>query len=223
MTTLLAIDSATQTGSVALCHQGEVVSREALMPREHSVRMLPMIDACINEMGIALPMIEAIAVTHGPGSFMGVRFGIGLAQGLGFGLDCPIIPLSTLRVLAQTATTISSATHFLAGWDARMGGIYWGEYTKQDDDCVQACQPDQVTDIAQFQWPKQTTTLVGNAWQLGGLQSSLPSHCHADTQGLSLYPKASAMLILAEQALACGRNVSARDIQALYLREGVAR
>ena len=223
MTTLLAIDSATQTGSVALCHQGEVVSREALMPRQHSVRMLPMIDACINEMGIALPMIDAIAVTHGPGSFMGVRFGIGLAQGLGFGLNCPIIPLSTLRVLAQTATTIASATHFLASWDARMGGIYWNEYTKQADGCVHACQPDQVTDIAQFQWPKQAVTLVGNAWLLDGLNSGLPSHCHADPQGLSLYPKASAMLVLAQQALASGQCVSASELQALYLREGIAR
>ena len=63
---------------------------------------MAMIDEVLSEAGTTVDQLDAIAVTVGPGSFTGLRIGFSTAQGLAFGADIPVIPVSTLEVLAQT-------------------------------------------------------------------------------------------------------------------------
>ena len=83
-TKILAVDTATENCSVALMIGDDVISRCEYAPREHTTKILPMIDAVMAEAGIKLKQLDALAYGRGPGSFTGVRIGIGIAQGLTF-------------------------------------------------------------------------------------------------------------------------------------------
>ena len=120
-TRILAIDTATEACSVAVWNQGEIHALFELCPREHTQRILPMVQQVLAESGLALNQLDALAFGRGPGSFTGVRIGIGIAQGLALGADLPMIGVSTLQTMAQGAWRVSGAARVLAAIDARMG------------------------------------------------------------------------------------------------------
>lgn len=120
-TRILAIDTATEACSVAVWNQGEIHALFELCPREHTQRILPMVQQVLAESGLALNQLDALAFGRGPGSFTGVRIGIGIAQGLALGADLPMIGVSTLQTMAQGARRVSGAARVLAAIDARMG------------------------------------------------------------------------------------------------------
>ena len=132
-TRILAIDTATEACSVAVWNQGEIHALFELCPREHTQRILPMVQQVLAESGLALNQLDALAFGRGPGSFTGVRIGIGIAQGLALGADLPMIGVSTLQTMAQGAWRVSGAERVLAAIDARMGEVYWGQFERQAD------------------------------------------------------------------------------------------
>jgi tRNA threonylcarbamoyladenosine biosynthesis protein TsaB len=124
---LLALDSATERCSVALWLDGGVSSREAIRDRSHSELLLPMIAALLDEAGVTLRQLDGIAFGRGPGGFTGVRLAAGIAQGMGFAAELPLLPISDLRALAaQVLLLPEAAPHALICQDARMGEVYWG-------------------------------------------------------------------------------------------------
>lgn len=128
MTTLLALDTATEACSVALLHEGRVLSHYEVIPRQHAQRLLPMIQDLLGEAGVALSAVDAIAFGRGPGAFTGVRIAIGVVQGLAFALERPVLPVSNLAVLAQRAHREQGVSQVAAAIDARMDEVYWGCY-----------------------------------------------------------------------------------------------
>lgn len=98
---ILAIDTATEACSVALWNDGTVNAHFELCPREHTQRILPMVQDILTTSGTSLSDIDALAYGRGPGSFTGVRIGIGIAQGLALGAALPMIGVSTLMTMAQ--------------------------------------------------------------------------------------------------------------------------
>src|SRR5690606_29592 len=118
MTTILALDTATEACSVALLHEGRVLSHYEVAPRLHAQRLLPMVHDLLGEAGLALCARDAIAFGRGPGAFTGVRIAIGVVQGLAFALDRPVLPVSNLAVLAQRALREHGAQQVAAAIDA---------------------------------------------------------------------------------------------------------
>lgn len=100
MARILAIETATAACSVAIVEGERQWERFEVIPQGHTQRIFSMIREVLAEGGYALDDMEAIAVSRGPGSFTGVRIGIGVAQGLGYGLGKPVYPISTLAALA---------------------------------------------------------------------------------------------------------------------------
>ena len=98
---LLAIETSTEACSIAVWVDGDVRERHELAPRRHTQLALPWAEALLAEAGIARAQLDAIAVGRGPGAFTGVRLGIALAQGIALALDRPLLPVSTLAVLAS--------------------------------------------------------------------------------------------------------------------------
>jgi tRNA threonylcarbamoyladenosine biosynthesis protein TsaB len=81
---LLALDTSSDACSVALDREGNVIERHVLRPKEHTRLLLPMIEEVLAEAGVAIPDLDAIVTGVGPGSFIGVRIAVSVAQGMAF-------------------------------------------------------------------------------------------------------------------------------------------
>ena len=130
---ILALDTATENCSVALLVNDRVYVRREVAPRDHTKKILPMVDEVLKEAGLSLNELDALAFGRGPGSFTGVRIGIGIAQGLAFGAELPMIGISTLQAMAQGSYRNMRATHVACAIDARMSEVYWGRFMRQED------------------------------------------------------------------------------------------
>ncbi|WP_296248552.1 tRNA (adenosine(37)-N6)-threonylcarbamoyltransferase complex dimerization subunit type 1 TsaB [Pseudomonas sp. UBA4194] len=219
MTTLLALDTATEACSVALLHDGKVLSHYEVIPRLHAQKLLPMIQALLDEAGIGLPAVDAIAFGRGPGAFTGVRIAIGVVQGLAFALDRPVLPVSNLALLAQRAWREHGADQVAAAIDARMDEVYWGCYRAQagemrlvGEEAVLAPEQVLLPADASGQWFG-----AGTGWGYGERLAVQPS-----SQDASLLPHALDLLELARFAWARGEGVVADLAQPVYLRDKVA-
>src|SRR5690606_4162543 len=119
---LLAFETATEACSVALYLDGQVIERFGVAPRRHAELALPWAQELLQEAGIARPQLDAIAVGCRPGAFTVVRLAIAIDQGLAPALERPLVPVATLRVLADGAAA-AGPDRILAATDARMGEV----------------------------------------------------------------------------------------------------
>lgn len=122
---LLAIETSSAVGSLALLDGDSVAQREIATPRAQSESVLPGVGELLDEAGLALGSLDAIAFGRGPGSFSGIRLGAAVAQGLALSKDLPVIPVSSLAAAAQRAWREHGAERSLVCVDARMGEVYW--------------------------------------------------------------------------------------------------
>ena len=128
---ILAIDTSTEACSAALLIDGDLQGVYKLAPREHSLLILKMIDGLLSDAGITVSELDAIAFGRGPGSFMGLRIAAGVVQGIAYAHELPVIPVSTLKAIAQRASEETRHQHVLAAIDARMDEVYWAAYSLQ--------------------------------------------------------------------------------------------
>ncbi|MDF5890809.1 tRNA (adenosine(37)-N6)-threonylcarbamoyltransferase complex dimerization subunit type 1 TsaB [Pseudomonas syringae] len=219
MTTLLALDTATEACSVALLHDGKVLSHYEVIPRLHAQRLLPMIKSLMAEAGIAMSALDAIAFGRGPGAFTGVRIAIGVVQGLAFALERPVLPVSNLAVLAQRALREHGVSQVASAIDARMDEVYWGCYHESSgemrllgDEAVMAPELATLPAHASGQWFG-----AGTGWGYAErIPLSLAGHDAA------MLPHAQDLLTLATFAWHRGEALPADDAQPVYLRDKVA-
>jgi len=127
---ILALDTATEACSAAVLTSHGGASRYVEVGRGHSERILTMIDAVLAEASVSLGDLDAIAFGRGPGSFTGVRLAASVAQGLAFGAGLGVVPVSSLRALAQRALDVAHAASVLVCADARMKEVYWAFYRR---------------------------------------------------------------------------------------------
>ncbi len=98
---VLAIDTSTRVGGIAIVNEGGVISEIRLsVSIEYSERLLPEIDHLLELSGISINDIELFAISKGPGSFTGLRVGMSTVKGLAFATGRPVITVSTLEALA---------------------------------------------------------------------------------------------------------------------------
>lgn len=97
----LAIDTATEIASIALSCAGEVQAEMSWHAgQNHTVELIPNLIHLLNQAKIELKGIDAIIVAKGPGSFNGLRVGVGTAKGLAFALGIPLVGIGTLETEA---------------------------------------------------------------------------------------------------------------------------
>lgn len=220
MTRILAIDTATEACSAALWQNGELLSRYQVAPRGHTDLILPMVAELLAEGELSLNQLDGLAFGRGPGSFTGVRITLGVAQGLAYGADLPLLGVSNLQALAQGAHRACGGERVLAAIDARMGEIYVGAYRLEQGVMV-GTDEEQVLAPAQF----LDSSADSDRWQLGvgsafvtyaELINRVEGRCEAVP-----FPEARDLLPLALELWRGGLGVAAADARPVYLRDKV--
>jgi tRNA threonylcarbamoyladenosine biosynthesis protein TsaB len=160
---LLALETATESCSVALLAGERLFARSELAPRRHAELLLPMCDEVLAEAGLARRGLDAIAVGCGPGAFTGVRLAISAAQGIAFALGIPVVPVSSLAALALQAP--ENDAPILAVIDARMGEIYAGWFRRVPDGLVEPIADEVVCAAAELPLAsREACNVVGSGW-----------------------------------------------------------
>ncbi len=128
---LLLIETATEVCSVAVSHGEEVVGlREHAEGMEHARLITRLVEQVLEEAGWALPMLDAVALSKGPGSYTALRIGASAAKGICYALDKPLIAVSTLQALAYASWQASGRIDacFIPMIDARRMDVYLAVY-----------------------------------------------------------------------------------------------
>jgi tRNA threonylcarbamoyladenosine biosynthesis protein TsaB len=217
---LLAFETATEACSVALYVDGQVLERFEIAPRRHAELSLPWAEALLAEAGVARSQLDAIALGRGPGAFTGVRLAIAIAQGIALALDRPLVPVSTLQVLALRAP--AGADQVLSSIDARMGEVYVarqvrvdGQWQLRGEEIV--CAPEAVVLPEGTRW-------FGVGTGFGAADGLLATRLGDQLDGVDAQalPRASDLLTLAVPAFARGEGMAPERVEPAYLRNNVA-
>lgn len=215
---LLAFEASTRRLSVALWRDGELAERVADVPNGGSELLLPWARELLAEAGLSLRQLDGIAFGAGPGGFTGLRLACGIAQGLAFGLDHPVVPVGTLAALALAG---GDGKRF-ACLDARMNEVYVGAYRVSGDQ------------VEELMAPKvgagETAPLpeggdwhgVGDGFAAWGevLRRRMGDRLCGDDA--TVFPTAAAVARLAAPVLVAGGGVTAAAAVPIYVRDKVA-
>lgn len=219
---ILALDTCTELCSAALAWQDGSIAESVDAPREHSQRLLPMIENLLSQSGLKMQDIGLIAYGRGPGSFTGIRICTSMTQGLALGLDVPVIGISTLAAMAQQAITEHGAQQVICAIDARMGGIYWAAFAQESGMA-------KLVGIEQVSAPETMTSPFANTDKVYCCGTGFDAYPtllqHAENLTLLdavKYPQASAMLALASLGWQQGQATSVDELAPVYLRDTVA-
>ena len=222
---LLAVETATEACSAALFVDGVITQRFALAPREHTALLLPMIDELLTDAQLQPSELTALAFGCGPGSFTGVRIATGVIQGLAFGLQLPVVPVSTLAALAQDFFNEQPQDLAYVGLDARLGEIFWGVYARDAHGFARCIGAEAVLAASAVSSVQTASTGVGigSAWAVYHaplLERLASSVSHYDSERL---PTAKAVAQLAVRGIALGLAVPVEQVMPVYLRNQVAQ
>ena len=217
MPVVLAIESSYEIASVAIRNDQRLWSRQVDGVQSHSQSLLPMVQAVLADAGMTLHQCDAIAFGAGPGSFTGVRTACGIAQGLAFGADLPVLPVDTLAAAAQARHDATGAPSVLVVLDARMGEVYWSQY-RFDGACSVVIAPR--LGLPASVEPVGQVVLCGNGAAVYADRFS--AEVFGAASRADLMPHAAQIALLGQCMLACGQAVPARDAQPVYLRNQVA-
>lgn len=218
---LLAIETSTETVSVALDINGEVIERYEHAPRKHAELLLPWVESVLSEAGIGFSALDAIAYSRGPGSFTSLRIGIGIVQGLAWASDRPVVPVSSLAATAQSAVG-EGVRSALVALDARMNEVFTGMFEVDGNGIMVPVEAERVCAPEDIQLPANAETYgVGIGFdrypELKVLAGNLKGVL-VDT-----WPKASCVLQLAQAWLTTHEALPAEMAQPVYLRDNVAK
>jgi tRNA threonylcarbamoyladenosine biosynthesis protein TsaB len=215
--TLLALETSTVACSVALSVRGVVYQDHRIVPRQHNRLVLPMIDALLRAHDVDKRSLDAIAFGRGPGSFTGVRIAAGIAQGISLGIAAPVVPVSSLAALAQTAMTMRpDAQSVLATIRSRPDEIYYASYLR-DADLAMPSGEERIATASQHALPPA----IDSTWWVVGdgvshyADALVEQRCEVDA---TLLPSAQGVLLLALRAFAEGNVVDAAGALPVYLQ-----
>ncbi len=220
MPVILAIETSSELASAALLCGEQVFSRESGGVQTHSQTILPMVQSLLAQAEIRLSACDAIAFGAGPGSFTGVRTACGIAQGLAFGADLPVVSVVTLMAVAEACRLATQATDVLVILDARMNEVYWAQYRYpiSGDGWQVIIEP--TLSAAGAVIPQGEVVACGNG--LSAYAAAFDPTLLGKRVFPNVVPHAVQIALLANQFFARGQAVIARDAQPLYLRNKIA-
>jgi tRNA threonylcarbamoyladenosine biosynthesis protein TsaB len=229
----LSIETSSEACSVALRIDGTIREKFEHAPRRHAELLLPMVLSLLAEAELTLSQLDGIAFGRGPGSFTSLRIGIGVVQGLAWGSDLPVAPVSSLAAVAQTVldqlvrlrSPEPKIRRVCVAMDARMKEVYCANFDVEADRIVnlsggeQVCPPSYVLSGIRAESAAEVCA-AGNGFERYPELEKLGTEL-----GLCIpecWPRASAVSRLADQWLEHNSPLPADQAQPVYLRNQVA-
>lgn len=218
---LLALDTATEACSAALWQDGQLLQRYEVAGRTHTELVMPMTQGLMAEAGCAFSQLDGIVCGVGPGSFAGVRIGVGFIKGMALALDRPVVGVSSLAMLAQAAVE-QGAHNVLAAIDARMGEIYLGVYRHNALGLAELEGVETVCKPVLPTLPVAEWSGIGTGW--GTYAEALRAGVNGSLRAVdgAALPRAVHALTLAIPVFKAGQAISSDDLAPVYLRNKVA-
>jgi len=163
MSFLLCIETATDICSVAVFESGQLRAEcQAEKPLSHAARLTTLIDTCCRQAGRTLKEMDGLAVSIGPGSFTSLRIGLSTAKGIAYTLDKPLLPLSSLAIIAagaRSTITQTSGVLLVPMIDARRMEVYCAAYSPELEQVAEP-QPLVLEADSMNRWTQNYNTLV---------------------------------------------------------------
>jgi len=220
---ILAIETSTSQCSAALLISDGILERSRKAVHAHAELILPMLEALLAEGGVSLAQLDALAFGRGPGGFTGVRVAAAVVQGLAFGIERPVVPVSDLMALAAGVHRRYDCGKILSCIDARMNQVYWCAYETNASDDFKACLPEALGAPESVQPPTQEGWFgAGSGFDVyKGIFTGCIGQALAGEDG-QLVPAAQDVAMLARNLLIRGQTVSPDEVLPVYLRDRVA-
>ena len=218
---LLAIDTSSDACSVALQSGADIFEKHVIEPREHTKILVPMIEELLRDAGVALSGLDAVVLGNGPGSFIGMRIGASVAQGICHGAGLQIVPVSSLAAIAAEVIEEHGAENILVAQDARRHEVYLGRFHADAERLPVADDEEVICGIGPLSVPSGDYVAAGAGWnkyadllaQNGNLISAT-----ADV----IYPRARYLFQLGVKSKNAGRAIPPGALVPAYIRSKVA-
>jgi len=228
LTTLLAIDSATDALSLALAQDARVRSVHRVMPRQHQQQLFRCLEELLEGRAPVSWGIDAIVYGEGPGSFTGLRIAASAAQGLAFSLKVPVIGVSTLEAQARTFLRRegwAEPCRLLSTIDARIGQLY-AAFFAFDGKRLAALGDPLVVEPQALRAPPEFAGLadrpfVGVGSGYGMASGFAPDLAHPDLQLADLLPEAQDLLPSARECWAVSGGLPAAQARPRYVQKRI--
>lgn len=219
----LAIDTATRSAGVALLEDEKILAEYFIRLRlTHSDSVLPAVEAILSTAGMGMGDVHLFALTHGPGSFTGLRVGAGIVKGLALSTGGSIVGVSTLDALAQNLAFASCLVCPIL--DAKKGQIYTSLYRPAEKGRLEKIEPDQAVDPAVFLRPiRDPVIFLGDGVPVyGGLiRELLPSRAFFAPANFQ-WIRPSAVALLGLEKYRRGETVDPVTFVPRYIRRSEA-
>ena len=189
---VLALETANEQCSVSVIDDTqELFFQLNARAKAQTQTILPMIEQGLNDLGLAVSDLTAIAFSRGPGSFSGVRINAAVTQALAWSNDLPVIPVSTLQALAQAAYRLHGLTAVTAVLDARMNEVYVASYQLDAQGIMQSVDEEQLLSYEQGAEAVKFTR-VGSGANLVQETASEYKNVSATAQDIAVIARAAA-------------------------------
>ena len=208
---IAAFETSTEWCSVALWLDGEIAGMEERAGNRHGELALPALERLAAAAGIRVAALDAVAFGAGPGSFTGLRIACGVAQGIAFARDLPVLGVSTLMALAEE----SGAARVIACLDARMHEVYYSALEKSGGRWREVV-------AAQCVAPAAVQAPAGGGWAGCGSGFDVYGSLGLGMVIPDIHPSAIAVARLAAPRLESGEGVDAALAAPVYVRDRVA-
>lgn len=220
---ILAVDTATEACSAALYIDGEIQERFEIAPREHTRLLLPMVDSLMAEAELRPQQLDAIAFGCGPGSFTGIRIATGVMQGIAYGADLPVVPVSTLAAISQACLQKTEYDIVFTAVDARMDEIYWAVYQRDAEGFAQLVGKERVQPATEVDALQLTGYGIGSGWLR--YQQALTARLNEQiiAYDADYLPHSAEIALLGAVGVQRQQTVSVYQAMPVYLRDKVAK
>ena len=220
---ILALDTSTETCSVALWTHEVLYTECVLAPKAHAQLILPQVKRLLSEANIALTQLNLITFGQGPGSFTGLRIAASITQGLSYAHNIPVLPISSLRALAQGAFRKQGYSKVYAVMDARMQEVYWGGFELRDG-IMMCMREEQLNTPESIEVPEEKGWHMAGAWgQCDFAILTKRLGCVLEKESSDLVPEAQDLVPLARYEYGLGHVFSYEQAVPRYLRNTIVK